>query len=143
MYNKYFDERQILMRYKSGMQAYFFCIVLVGANAIAAVSGYTYANPGLQAILIIMLSSIFFQVMCTVKGAYIGKDVKKPMTVIAPSVIAGAVFLYFAISRIIKHGEIYLVMDGELAPGVVVLAFGISEGLIGVTNLIMHFKNKR
>lgn len=136
-----YDELQMSIRYKTAAQCLGIIFLLTFVNGFVN-EEFVWAPPITQSLVIIMITTTYFIVMTTLKGAYISNKEKNPLfTVICFGILAIVSFIGF-VGGFSRMGMDYLVKDKMLASSSGTIFMTIFWTVCSLINLYKFLKNR-
>ncbi len=141
MKKKNYDELQLSVRYKTAAQCLGIIIVLTFVNGLINES-YVWAAPFTQSLIIIMLTTLYFIILTTLKGAYISNKEKNPMVTVIVFAITAIVNIIFFIMGFNSEGMSFLIKDNMLTELSSTVFLAIFWSVSSLVNLYKFLKNR-
>ena len=136
-----YDELQMSIRYKTAAQCLGIIFLLTFVNGFVN-EEFVWAPPIIQSLVIIMITTSYFIVMTTLKGAYISNKEKNPLfTVICFGILAIVSFIGF-VGGFSRMGMDYLVKDKMLTSSSGTIFMTIFWTVCSLINLYKFLKNR-
>lgn len=138
MEKKNYDEYQIKIRHRLAFHTMLLTFVLIIANAFVK-SWYVWAEPGVEAIVLVGVPTLYFVTGAVFKNAYISANERSPWaTIMLFGLLAVAELFSF-----LAGGMGRLITDGRLSTGAMSLALLILFGYLSLILLVKELLNRR
>ena len=136
-----YDELQMSIRYKTAAQCLGIIFLLTFVNGFVN-EEFVWAPPITQSLVIIMITTTYFIVMTTLKGAYISNKEKNPLfTLICFGVLAIVSYIAF-VGGFSRTGMDYLIKDKMLTSSSGTIFMSIFWTVCLIINLYKFIKNR-
>ena len=136
-----YDELQMSIRYKTAAQCLGIILLLTLINGFVN-EEFVWAPPIIQSLVIIMITTSYFIVMTTLKGAYISNKEKNPLfTLICFGVLAIVFYIAF-VGGFSRTGMDYLIKDKMLTSSSGTIFMSIFWTVCLIINLYKFIKNR-
>ncbi len=135
-----YDEMQLIIRYKISTHCLGIVSVLILLNGLIN-EEVVWASPSTQSLVIIMIPTLYFIIVTTLKGAYISNKQKNQLfTGVSLGIIGFSSFMTFVIG-FNRIGIEYIFKDNMLTHSSSTIFMTVFFSIGSIINLYKFFKN--
>ncbi len=135
-----YDEMQLIIRYKISTHCLGIVSVLILVNGLIN-EEVVWASPSTQSLVIIMIPTLYFIIVTTLKGAYISNKQKNQLfTGVSLGIIGFSSFMAFVIG-FNRIGIEYIFKDNMLTHSSSTIFMTVFFSIGSIINLYKFFKN--